>query len=73
MSFSVELIANILGLIGSLFMVLMGCLKKKKDILLVQNIQLLILGLSNLIVGGFIGAVVNVIGIFRNILCSKNK
>ena len=72
-SVNIELIANIVGLVGSLLMVLVGCLKKKKDILLTQNIQLVVLGISNLMLGGYIGALVNVIAIFRNILCSKNK
>ncbi len=70
---SIELIANIVGLVGSLLMVLMGCLKKKKDVLLAQNGQLVLLGISNVMMGGYIGAIVNVIAIFRNILCSKNK
>lgn len=72
-SLNVELIANIIGLIGSLLMVLMGCLKKKKDVLLAQNGQLVLLSVSNVMMGGYIGAIVNVIAIFRNILCSKNK
>ncbi len=70
---NIELIANIVGLVGSLLMVLMGCLKKKKDVLLAQNGQLVLLGISNVMMGGYIGAIVNVIAIFRNILCSKNK
>lgn len=70
---NIELIANIVGLVGALLMVLMGCLKKKKDILLAQNAQLVLLGISNVMMGGYIGAIVNVIAVFRNILCSKNK
>ena len=70
---NVEFIANIIGLIGSLLMVLMGILKKKNDVLLAQNAQLVLLGISNIMVGGYIGALVNVIAVFRNILCSKNK
>lgn len=72
-SVNIELIANIVGLVGSLLMVLVGCLKRKKDILLAQNGQLVLLGISNLMLGGYIGAIVNVVAIFRNILCSKNK
>ena len=70
---NIELIANIVGLVGALLMVLMGCLKKKKDVLLAQNAQLVLLGISNVMMGGYIGAIVNVIAIFRNILCSKGK
>ena len=69
----IKLVANVFGLLGSFLMVLMGCLKKKKDVLIAQNAQLILLGISNLMMGGYIGSIVNVIAVFRNILCSKNK
>lgn len=67
------LIGNIIGFIGALSMVLVGLQKKKKNILLAQNLQMVLLTISNLILGGITGAVVNVIGLFRNCLCIKNK
>ena len=69
----IGLIANVIGLIGSILMVLMGILKKKKDVLHAQNAQLVLLGISNVMMGGYIGCIVNIIAIFRNILCSKGK
>lgn len=72
-SVDIKLIANIIGLIGSLLMVLMGILKKKNDVLFVQNVQLILLSISNIMVGGYIGTFVNFIAVFRNILCSKGK
>ena len=69
----ITLIANIIGLIGSILMVLMGLLKKKKDVLLAQNVQLILLGISNCMMGGYIGAIVNAIALFRNILWGKGK
>ena len=69
----IRLIANIFGLLGSILMVLMGILKKKKDVLVAQNAQLVLLGVSNVMMGGYIGAIVNAIAVFRNNLCSKGK
>ena len=69
----IGLIANVIGLAGSILMVLMGILKKKKDILIAQNAQLVLLGNSNVMMGGYIGSIVNAIAVFRNILCSKGK
>lgn len=67
------LVGNIIGFIGALSMVLVGLQKKKKDILAVQNIQMVLLTISNLILGGVTGAIVNVVGIFRNYLCINKK
>ena len=67
------LIGNIIGFIGALSMVLVGLQKNKKNILVAQNIQMFLLTISNLILGGITGAIVNIIGIFRNYLCIKDK
>lgn len=69
----IGLVANVIGLVGSILMVLMGILKKKKDILIAQNAQLILLGISNVMMGGYVGSIVNIIAVFRNILCSKGK
>ena len=69
----VTLVANVIGLIGSILMVVMGLLKRKKDVLIAQNAQLVLLGISNCMMGGYIGSIVNAIALFRNILCSKGK
>ena len=34
---------------------------------------MVLLAISNLVLGGFTGALVNIVGIFRNCLCIKNK
>ena len=72
-SVDIKLIANIIGLIGSVLMVFMGLLKKKKDVIFTQNIQLLLLGFSNVLVGGYSGSIATAMGLFRNILYSKGK
>lgn len=54
-------------------MVCSGFLKKKKKILYAQTIQISLSVLSNLILGGITGAIINALGCIRNILCYKNK
>ena len=67
------LIGNIIGFVGALSMVLVGLQNKKKNILYAQNLQMVLLAISNLVLGGFTGALVNIVGIFRNCLCIKKK
>lgn len=67
------LIGNIIGFIASILMVCSGMLKEKKKILCIQTIQIGLSSLGNFILGGFNGAIINVIGCIKNILYSKNK
>ena len=67
------LIANIIALIASVLMFLTGFLKKKGSILIVQTIQIGLSAVSNLILGGITGAIVNVISMIRNIFCYYGK
>lgn len=66
-------IGNIVALIGSLLMVYTGLIKKKDKIILWQTIQIGLMIISNLILGGITGAITNIISCIRNILCYKNK
>ncbi len=54
-------------------MVYTGTLKQKNKILYIQTIQIWITVLSNIILGGITGAIINAISLIRNILCYKNK
>lgn len=67
------IIANIIAFIASILMTYTGILKKKSTIILVQTIQIALFVLSNLILGGITGAIVNAISCVRNILCYKDK
>ena len=69
----VLLIGNLLALLGSLLMVYTGILKKKNKIILFQTIQIGLFVLSNIILGGITGAIINALSMIRNILCYKNK
>ena len=64
------IIGNIITLIASILMVYSGILKKKK-ILFVQTIQVWLLSLGNLILGGINGAIINTLGCIKNILYYK--
>ena len=67
------IIGNIIALIASLIMVYSGMLKQKKKILYFQTIQIGLSVISNIILGGISGAIINAINLIRNILCYKNR
>lgn len=64
-------IGNIISLIGSLIMIAIGLLKKKKQILLAQCAQFSIMGVGQAVLGGFSGVVSNIVSILRNLICLK--
>lgn len=67
------IIGNIIALIASILMVYSGVIKQKKKIIYVQTIQIGLLVISNFVLGGFTGAIINALSFIRNILCYKNK
>lgn len=66
-------LGNIIALIASILMVYSGILKTKKKILYIQTIQIGLSVVSNAILGGITGAIINILSCVRNILCYKNK
>ncbi len=66
-------IGNIIALIASILMVIAGLQKTKKKILIVQIIQIGLSVVSNLVLGGYTGAIINALSCIRDILCYKNK
>ena len=66
-------IGNIVALVASLLMVYTGIIKRKEKIVLIQTIQIGLSVLSNIILGGITGAIINAISCVRNILCYKEK
>lgn len=67
------ILGNIIALIASLLMVYSGYIKKKEKIIFVQTIQIGLSVLSNMVLGGITGAIINALSLIRNILCYKNK
>ena len=67
------LIGNAIALVASLLMVYTGIIKEKKKVLYVQSIQIGLSVISNLVLNGITGAIINAISFFRNILCYKDK
>ena len=67
------ILGNIVALLGSLLMVYTGLIKKKQKIILFQTVQIGLFVLSNIILGGITGAIINALNMIRNILCYKNK
>ena len=67
------IIGNIIALAASLLMVYTGILNNKKKILYFQTMQIGMFVISNIILGGVTGAIINILSMIRNILCYKNK
>ena len=66
-------IGNIVALVGSVLMAYSGIIKEKPKILIVQTIQMLMLAISNIILGGVPGAIINSVNCVRNMLCYEEK
>ena len=67
------IIGNIIALIASILMVYSGIIKKKEKIVYIQTVQIMMSVLSNVVLGGKTGAIINALNCLRNILYSKNK
>ena len=67
------IIGNIIALIASLLMVYTGTIKEKKKIIYIQTVQIGLFILSNSVLGGITGAIINIVSLVRNILCYKDK
>lgn len=67
------IIGNLIALIASLLMLYSGYIKKKEKIIFVQTIQIGLSVVSNIVLGGISGAIINAISLIRNILCYKDK
>jgi hypothetical protein len=67
------IIGNIFALIASLLMVYTGLIKKKKKILLVQSLETLSFVVSNIILGGISGIIINSMNLINLFLCYNNK
>lgn len=67
------IVGNVIALVASLIMVYIGFLKDKKNIILVQTIQIVLFTISNAVLGGITGMIINGVGIFRNILGYYDK
>ena len=67
------ILGNIVALIASILMVYSGLLKQKRKIIYFQTVQIGLSVLSNIILGGITGAIINALSLVRNILCYKDK
>ena len=65
--------ANFIALIASSLAILVGPIKNRNKIIIIQIIQSFLFSISNFLLGGFSGFFSNLIDIIRNILCYKNK
>ena len=66
-------IGNIISLLASVLMTYSGYIKSKGKFLIVQIVQMSLSALSNFVLGGITGTIINLVNIIRNVLCYKNK
>lgn len=69
----VIIIGNVFGFLGGGMMALLGLFKKKKNIIIGQTIQCILMTISNLVLGGISGALVDFVQVFRGIFEYKKK
>ena len=67
------IVGNIIALVASVIMVLSGYIKNKDKIIFVQAVQIGLSVISNAVLGGITGAIINFISFIRNVLCYKNR
>lgn len=67
------ILGNFIALIASILMIYVGTIKDKSKIIFTQTIQIMIIIISNIILGGITGAIINIICCIRNILCYKKN
>ena len=67
------LAANFISFISNMIMVYNGQVKNKSSMLKWSILQLTLLAISSLMLGGYIGVILSLFGIVRNILVIKDK
>ena len=67
------ILGNIIALVAASISIIIGIIKSKKKILYIQTIQYITYAIADFILGGITGAISNLISIFRNVLCYKEK
>ena len=64
---------NIVALIASILMLISGIVKDRKKIIYIQSLQIIAFAISDLILGGYTGTIINLISLIRNYLCYKDN
>lgn len=67
------LIGNLIALGASILQASSGLVKNKQKIIYMHSVQKLLGIISNLVLCGITGALMNLIGFIRNVLCYKHK
>lgn len=70
---TIILIGNAISFVGACIMVATGFIKKKENVLIAQCAQFGIMGIGNLVLGGFTGLISNLVSILRNFVCLKRE
>ena len=66
-------IGNVVALVAASISLIMGLIKNREKLIYIQSIQFFIYTIVNIILGGISGAIANIMGLIRNILCYREK
>ena len=67
------ILANIIAFIASMVMVYSGILNNKRKILFVQGVEIILFIISDILVLGYSGAIINFLSLVRNIIVYRGK
>ncbi len=65
------LISQIFAILACILMVAIGYIKRKRNVLIAQNVQFILFSISYACIGGISAVVGNMISLIRNIICLK--
>lgn len=65
------LISQIFAILACILMVAIGYIKRKRNVLIAQNIQFILFSISYACIGGISAVVGNLVSLVRNIICLK--
>jgi len=67
------ILGNTIALIASILMVISGIVKDRKKIIYIQSLQIIAFAISDFILGGYTGTVINLLSLVRNILSYNDQ
>lgn len=67
------IVGNLIALVSAIVMVIAGLIQNKKKIIFTETIHIALATISDLVLGGITGAIVNMVSLIRNYLCYKDK
>ena len=67
------ILGNVISLVGAAIAVIIGLTKDRKKMVLFQSFQAGVMAVSNFVLGGISGVIINITTFVRNIICYNSK